>query len=181
MTLTDSTRQHALERLLLEREVEQFFYMEAELLDDRRYNDWIELLADDIHYHMPIRRNVKFGEWHRENTDTDSEISWIDEGKRILAGRVRQINTGVHWCEEPVSRVRPIAANVRVVDVQGDEVKVSSRFIVYTNRLHDEVNLFVGKRDDVLRRDPVTGWKIAKRTILLDQNVLLEKVITTFF
>ena len=66
-------------------------------------------------------------------------------------------------------------------DVQGDEVKVSSRFIVYTNRLHDEVNLFVGKRDDVLRRDPVTGWKIAKRTILLDQNVLLEKVITTFF
>jgi biphenyl 2,3-dioxygenase subunit beta len=43
------------------------------------------------------------------------------------------------------------------------------------------VNLFVGKRDDVLRRDPVTGWKIAKRRILLDQNVLLEKVITTFF
>jgi 3-phenylpropionate/cinnamic acid dioxygenase small subunit len=43
------------------------------------------------------------------------------------------------------------------------------------------VNLFVGKRDDVLRRDPETQWKIAKRTILLDQNVLLEKVITTFF
>jgi 3-phenylpropionate/cinnamic acid dioxygenase small subunit len=169
MTLTDSGMQQTLERLLLEREVEQFLYMEAELLDDRRYNDWIELIADDIHYHMPMRRNVKFGEWHRENTDPDSEISWIDEGKRTLAGRVRQLNTGVHWCEEPV------------VDVQGDEVKVSSRFIVYTNRLHDEVNLFVGKRDDVLRRDPVTGWKIAKRTILLDQNVLLEKVITTFF
>jgi len=33
----------------------------------------------------------------------------------------------------------------------------------------------------VLRRDPDTKWKIAKRRILLDQNVLLEKVITTFF
>ena len=38
----------------------------------------------------------------------------------------------------------------------GDEVNVSSRFFVYTNRLHDEVNIFVGKRYDVLRRDPVT-------------------------
>jgi len=70
---------------------------------------------------------------------------------------------------------------VQVDDVQGDEVKVRSRFFVYTNRLHDEVNLFVGKRDDLLRRDPETKWKIAKRRILLDQNVLLEKVITTFF
>ena len=74
-----------------------------------------------------------------------------------------------------------VVSNVQVVDVLDDEVKVRSRFIVYTNRLHDEVNLFVGKRDDVLRRDSATGWKIAKRTIILDQNVLLAKVITTFF
>ena len=93
-----------------------------------------------------------------------------------MAGRVRQINTGIHWCGEPFSRVRHIVTNVQV-----DEVEVRSRFFVYTNRLHDEVNLFVGKRDDVLRRDPETKWKIAKRRILLDQNVLLEKVITTFF
>lgn len=181
MTLTANNVQQALERLLLERDVEQFLYHEAELLDTRQLTEWTELLADDIHYHMPVRRNVKFGEWHRENTDPDSEISWFDEGKRTLVGRVRQLNTGVHWAEEPVSRIRHIVSNVQVVEVQGDEVKVRSRFIVYTNRLHDEVNLFVGKRDDVLRRDPVTGWKIAKRTILLDENVLLQKVITTFF
>ena len=45
--------QQTLERLLLEREVEQFLYMEAELLDDRRYSDWIELIADDIHSTCP--------------------------------------------------------------------------------------------------------------------------------
>lgn len=179
--MTTTNMQETLERLLLEREVEQFLYMEAQLLDDRRYSDWIELIADDIHYYMPVRRNVKFGEWDRENTDPESEISWFDEGKRTLAGRVRQLNTGVHWAEEPVSRFSHLVTNVRVVDVQGDEVKVNCRFLVYTNRLHDEVNIFVGKRDDTLRRDPVTGWKIAKRTILLDQNVLLSKVITTFF
>jgi len=179
--MTTDTMQQTLERLLLEREIEQFLYNEAELLDERRFNEWIDLIADDIHYHMPIRRNVKFGEQYRENTDSESEISWFDEGKATLTGRVRQIMTGLHWCEEPFSRVRHIVSNVQVVDVDGDEVKVRSRFFVYTNRLHDEVNLFVGKRDDVLRRDPETGWKIAKRTIILDQNVLLAKVITTFF
>jgi 3-phenylpropionate/cinnamic acid dioxygenase small subunit len=175
------TLQQTLERLLLEREIEQFLYNEAELLDERRFTEWIDLIADDIHYHMPIRRNVKFGEQYRENTDPDSEISWFDEGKATLAGRVRQIMTGLHWCEEPFSRVRHIVSNVQVVDVQGDEVSVRSRFFVYTNRLHDEVNLFVGKREDILRRDPVTQWKIARRKIILDQNVLLSKVITTFF
>jgi 3-phenylpropionate/cinnamic acid dioxygenase small subunit len=94
---------------------------------------------------------------------------------------VRQINTGVHWCEEPFSRIRHIVSNVRVLAVDGDEVKVGSNFYVWQNRLQTEVNVFVGHRDDVLRRDPSTGWKIAKRLILLDQNVLLAKAVTTFF
>jgi len=175
------TRDQLLERLLLEREIEQFLYMEAELLDEHQFNDWIELIADDIHYHMPIRRNVKFGEWARANSDSESEISWFDEGKSTLAGRVRQLNTGIHWCEEPWSRIRHIITNVQIVNIRGDEIDVRSRFFVWQNRLHDEVNVFVGKREDVLRRDPTTGWKIAKRLILLDQNVLLAKVVTTFF
>lgn len=175
------TMQKALERLLLQREIEEFLSMEAELLDERRYNEWIELIADDIHYHMPIRRNVRFDQLHLENSSADSEISWFDEGKRTLAGRVRQLNTGVHWCEEPVSRLRHIVSNVQILEVKGDEVKVRCRFIVYKNRVETEVNLFVGKREDLLRRDSTTGWKIAKRTIILDQNVLLAKDMTILF
>ena len=139
MTLTARNMQHTLERLLLEREVEQFLYREAELLDARQWSDWTALLADDIHYYMPVRRNSKFGEWDRENSDPDSEISWFDEGKRTLIGRVRQLNTSVHWCEEPVSRIRHLVSNVRVGEVMGDEVQVRSTFICSTNRLHDEV------------------------------------------
>lgn len=175
------TMQQTLERLLLEREIERFLYMEAELLDERRFSNWIELIADDIHYFMPQRRNVKFGEQYRESSDPELEISWFDEGKATLVGRVRQLNTGLHWAEEPLSRIRHIVSNVEVLEVQGDEVKVRSRFLVYRNRLRDEVDLFVGKREDMLRRDSATGWKIAKRTIILDQNVLLAKNITTFF
>ena len=173
--------QQVLERILLKDEIENFLYMEAELLDERRFSDWIELIADDVHYYMPQRRNVKFGEQYRENSDPESEISWFDEGKVTLVGRVRQLNTGLHWAEEPLSRVCHVVSNVQILDVQGDEVRVKSRFIVYRNRLQDEVDLFVGKREDLLRRDQETGWKIAKRTIILDQNVLLAKNITVFF
>jgi 3-phenylpropionate/cinnamic acid dioxygenase small subunit len=169
-----------LDKMMLQHEIEQFLFHEAELLDERKYDKWIDLVAEDIHYWMPMRRNVKFGEQHRENSDPESEISWFDEGKQTLAGRVRQILTGVHWCEEPFSRIRHIVTNVQVVAVDGDEVEVRCRFITYTNRLAEEVNWFVGKREEILRRDPDTGWKIAKRTIILDQNILLEKVITTF-
>jgi len=171
----------ALERLILKDEVEQFLYHEAALLDERRYEEWIDLIAEDIHYFMPIRENVKFGEWDKENSDPASEISWFDEGKEVLEGRVRQLMTGVHWAEEPVSRIRHLITNIRVVDVQGDEIHTSDNFFVWHNRLQEEVNLFAGRRDNILRRDPDTRFKIAKRTILLDQSVLLAKVVTFFF
>jgi 3-phenylpropionate/cinnamic acid dioxygenase small subunit len=171
----------AVERLVLKDEVEQFLYHEAALLDERRYEEWVQLMADDIHYFMPIRSNVKFGEWDRENSDADSEISWFDEGKDMLEGRVRQLQTGVHWAEEPVSRIRHIISNIRVVRVEDPEIWVSDNFVVWHNRLLDEVNLFVGRRDHVLRRDPDVGFKVAKRTILLDQSTLLAKVVTFFF
>jgi len=169
------------EQMLLDREIERFLYNEAALLDERRFSEWVQLIAEDIHYHMPIRRNVKFGQWDRENTDPDSEIGWFDEGKRTLEGRVRQLETGVHWPEEPFSRIRHIVTNVRILEVRGDEVEVNSNFFIYLNHLRDEEVKFIGTRYDVLRRDSETGWKIAKRKILLDQNVLLAKVISTFF
>jgi 3-phenylpropionate/cinnamic acid dioxygenase small subunit len=179
--MSPETMQRSLERLLLQREIEEFVAMEAELLDERRYNEWIQLMADDIHYYLPIRRNMRFGEQDREESSADSEISWMDEGKRILVGRVRQIMTGIHWCEEPLSRVRHVISNVQIVALRGDEVEERDRFIVYRNRLQDEWDLFAGKREQVFRRDSETGWKVAKRTVILDQNVLLAKNITFFF
>jgi 3-phenylpropionate/cinnamic acid dioxygenase small subunit len=173
--MVTETREQAIDRLLLVREIEDFLYNEAELLDERLYDDWLDLVADDVHYHMPIRRNVKFGEWDRENSKAGVEVSWFDEDKRTLVGRVRQLATGIHWCEEPVSRVRHVVSNVQLVKVHGDEVHVRCRFILYKNRVQDLESLFIGKREDVLRRDDSTGWKIAKRTVILDQNVFLAK------
>jgi 3-phenylpropionate/cinnamic acid dioxygenase small subunit len=170
-----------LARLILQQQVDEFLYREARFLDERRYSEWLDFMAEDLHYFMPIRRNIKFGDWDLEYSDPEREISYFDEGKDILVGRVRQINTGVHWAEEPVSRFEHIISNVEILSVEGDTVEVASKFYVYQNRLQDEVQVFCGRRYDVLRRDPETTFKVVKRKILLAQNVLLPKVINTFF
>jgi biphenyl 2,3-dioxygenase subunit beta len=170
-----------LERVILQHAVEQFLYTEARLLDERRLDEWLDLLAEELHYWMPMRRNIKFGDWDLEFTNAENEINWFDEGKDILAGRIRQINTGIHWPEEPVSRFEHMVSNVEVVEVDGDRIRVNSKFFCYQNRLQDEVNHFVGRREDLLRRDPHTGFKIVKRKIILAQNVMLPKVVNTFF
>jgi 3-phenylpropionate/cinnamic acid dioxygenase small subunit len=173
--------EEVLSRVALKYDVEQFLMREARLLDERRLVEWLDLLAEEIHYFMPLRRNIKFGDWDLEFSDPETEISYFDEGKDILEGRVRQINTGVHWAEEPVSRFEHLISNVEIVSVDGDEVQANSKFFVYQNRQTDEVNMFVGRRYDLLRRDAETGFKVVKRKILLAQNVLLPKVVNTFF
>lgn len=177
LTSVDSA---TLTRVILQQEVEQFLYREARLLDERRLEEWLDLLAEELHYWMPMRRNIKFGDWDLEFTSSETEINWFDEGKDILAGRIRQTNTGVHWPEEPVSRFEHLISNVEVVGVEGDEVRVNSKFHCYQNRLQDEVNQWVGRREDLLRRDPDTKFKVVKRKIILAQNVMLPKVLNTF-
>lgn len=169
----------------LKHQAEEFLFAEADLLDQRRFAEWLDLLADDLVYFMPIRRNVKFGTHaEAENTRQGEDISWFDEDKWTLAKRVEQLQTGVHWAEEPLSRVSHLVTNVRVLEVRPSierplEMLVGSRFLVYQNRNEYENYTLVGKRTDTLRR--LDGrWKLARREILLDQSVLLAKNLTVF-
>ena len=102
MTTTES----AIANLLLKEEVSEFLFEEAEILDERNFEKWLDLLTDDIRYWMPMRRNVKSNELDREFTREGQDINWFDEGKDTLERRVHQILTGVHWAEEPLSRIR---------------------------------------------------------------------------
>ena len=59
------------------------------------------------------------------------------------------------------------------------EVSVTCRFLIYRNRVQTETDILVGKREDSLRRNGA-GWLLARRKIILDQNVLLSKNLTFF-
>ncbi|MDR3536573.1 MAG: 3-phenylpropionate/cinnamic acid dioxygenase subunit beta [Acetobacteraceae bacterium] len=177
---------HGLAWFQLKQDVEDFLYAEADLLDQRRFRDWLDLLADDLVYFMPIRRNVKFGQHdEKENTRQGEGISWFDEDKWTLAKRVDQILTGVHYAEEPLSRVTHMVSNIRLLDASPSaedarEVTVGSRFLVHQNRVEYETYTFIGRRTDLLRRAGAS-WQIARREMILDQNVLLAKNLSIFF
>lgn len=165
------------------REIEDFFYAEADLLDERRFEQWLDLLTDDIRYWMPIRKNVGLKDIGRETTG-ENDVAWFDDDKDTLTKRVKQILTGIHWAEEPLSRVAHLITNIRLAEhthevPEGKSVTVKCRFFVYRNRLDTETDILVGRRKDILRR--VDGsFKIARREILIEQSVLQAKNLTVF-
>lgn len=170
----------------IKRDIEEFLYDEANLLDERRFNEWIETLSDDLRYFMPMEYNVKFGEHAaREFTKREEQMSWFNEGKWSLGKRAEQILTGVHWAEEPLSRVCRLVSNVQLTHIETNaagqlEVDVTSRFLIYQNRCEYEQYFFVGDRFDRLRSTD-QGWKLCEREIRIHQNVLLAKNLTVFF
>ncbi len=159
-------------------EVEELYYLEAELLDDRRFDEWVDLFTDDARYWVPARQTTTTGELADEFAKP-GEIAYMDESKRTLQMRVDKLRTGISWAEVPPSRTRHIVSNVRVRQNGGGEIEARSNFICYRSRLETEQDLYVGERADVLRR--VDGaLRIAKRTVLLDETVLSARNISVF-
>src|ERR1700728_265772 len=165
--------------MLTQYEVERFLYEEAALLDAHQYAQWLELFAEDVHYFMPLRRTRSKRELDQEFTKP-GEMAWFDDNKMVLAGRVAKLATGTSWSEDPPSRARHLITNVRVVEDSEEEVNVESNFHIYRTRLKSEEQSWIGSRQDTLRRSG-DGFLIAKRTILLEQTVLLSPNLSTFF
>jgi 3-phenylpropionate/cinnamic acid dioxygenase small subunit len=163
----------------LQQEIEQFLYHESRVLDERRYEEWYDLLTDDIHYFMPTRYNRLKREASKEFSGPD-DAAFFDEDKHSIAQRIRRLNTGLAWAEDPPSRTRHMVTNV-IIRPRG-EYEVDCYFMVYRSRLEREVEMFVGMRHDVLRRaNNAAGFMVAARTIILDQAVLMARNLSFFF
>lgn len=166
--------------------VEQFYYYEAELLDDGRFADWLELFDDDLHYWLPTRSNRNRRQ-QALSIAQRGEAAFYDETKDSLAWRIRRYDSGMAWSEDPPSRTRHMVTNVQVrhrgePDVaSAREFTAKSAFLVYRSRLEREVDIYAGSREDVLRLHSDGSLRVANRTILLESNVLLAKNISMFF
>jgi 3-phenylpropionate/cinnamic acid dioxygenase small subunit len=164
----------------LRREIEEFLYSEAELLDDRKLREWFDLLADDIRYWMPIRHNLfERPDDIRDELSKPGEGFYFDDDRKSLKIRVERAYARNAWAEMPPSRTRHLITNIRIKKDDGREIEVHSNFLVYRTRMENDQDMFVGERQDVLRRID-GGFKIAKRTIILDQAVLTAKNISVF-
>ncbi|MBP7648219.1 MAG: 3-phenylpropionate/cinnamic acid dioxygenase subunit beta [Phenylobacterium sp.] len=168
-----------LQRVLLQHEVEQFLYAEAALLDARRYRDWLELVAEDVEYWMPLRRTVTNADIDREFTKP-GEVAYFDDDYAFLQMRVKKLEAGSAWSEDPPSRSRHFVSNVRILDVADDEVTLEACFHLYRTRLERDVDSWIGRRVDVLRRHG-DSFQLAKRHLFLDQTVIQSTNMSTIF
>lgn len=164
----------------LRHRVEDFFYLEAELLDERRLREWLELFTDDVHYWMPVRYNpLERPKDLNEELSGPGESYYFNDNKETLRIRVERFYSKSAWAEMPPSRTRHLISNIRIRQDNGVQLDVDSNFLVYRTRMEKDEDIFVGTRKDILRRVN-KELKIARRKILLDQAVLGAKNISVF-
>lgn len=158
-------------------EVYSFLVQEAELLDERREREWLELFTDDAEYLMPVRVNRERG----EGDGFSEEAFYFEETRGSLELRVRRLETEYAWAEDPPSRTRHFVTNIRVAQgEEEDEVAVRTNLLLYRSRGSEpHHDLLSAERKDVLRKED-GQWKLRRRVILLDHSVLETHNLSVF-
>ncbi|MEQ8839200.1 aromatic-ring-hydroxylating dioxygenase subunit beta [Haliea sp.] len=160
---------------------QRVLYREAELLDSRRYAEWLEMLSDDLLYEMPLRTNRLGRELQFEFNDP-GELSHFEEDKGGIALRLRRLGTNMAWSEDPPSRTRRLVSNIVVKSASEGEVLVGSNQLVYRSRLDHQKELFSCARFDIWRiqTDPA-AWQLAYRNIVFDDAIVHGSNLGIFF
>lgn len=156
--------------------VQDLLHYEAEQLDDRNFEAWLELFTDDVAYTAPIAVTRK-----SPAPDVVDEIGHFDDTKQSLTLRVRRLRTDVAWAEDPPSHTRRVVANIRIrPGERADELAVRSNMLLFRSRGDlGAYDLLAAERHDLLRR--VDGaWRIASRRAVLDQASLGTKNLGVF-
>jgi 3-phenylpropionate/cinnamic acid dioxygenase small subunit len=152
------------------REVTEWLFHEAELLDAGDYRGWMDRIAEDLRYVVPLRVTRE----REAPTDVIVGMTHMDDDYDSMEMRVLRLETEYAWAEDPPSRSRHFITNIRVEAGEGDgELKVKSNLLLYLTRGDAPVyDLLSGERTDVLRREG-GALKLAFRSVLLDQTTVM--------
>lgn len=158
-------------------EIQDFLNREALAIDERRFRDWLEYLADDLRYEVPLRVTREgLAEWEVSPT---SRI--FDDDKQTLTIRVERLETDFAWAEQPPSRTRHYVTGVVVDPYEVDgEYRVKSNCLIYRSRGDSpDPNFYSVARTDIVRSTE-DGYQIAKRWAVLDQSVINAHNLSIF-
>ena len=163
------------------REVTEFLYREAELLDDRRFEEWIELYTEDSYYWAPTSP---------DQTSRQGTLSLIHDDKEKMRLRVARLRHPAIHAQSPPSRSCHVIGNVLLVGEDAGnagenagenngEITVRSNFVMTEHRTAQRrlpTRLYSGRCEHRLRRDG-DGWRIAaKKVVLTDCDDFLEMI-----
>jgi ethylbenzene dioxygenase beta subunit len=159
--------------------LERFLRKEARLLDLELYRKWYDLLAEDLFYWMPLRENRQRRDKRREVEP--GNMAFFDERKADIDVRLRRLESGKAWIEDPAGRHVYAITNVEAfATATPDEYEVLSVFTLYRNRSNHDESTIMGRRRDIVRSHG-DDFLIARRLILIQQSVLLSKNLSVFF
>ncbi|MEE8333811.1 MAG: aromatic-ring-hydroxylating dioxygenase subunit beta [Alphaproteobacteria bacterium] len=136
------------------RAIEEFLFLEARLLDEGRYQDWLDLFTPDAWYWVPIKPD------QQSPHDT---VSIIYDDRKALETRVRRLLHPAIHAQNPPSRTSRLVGNV-VVESPDDgagRMVVSSRLQMVEFR-RDRQRLFAATVRHLLMPAGDTfriGWK----------------------
>jgi p-cumate 2,3-dioxygenase subunit beta len=140
-------------------EAEQLLYREAQLLDEARYHEWLEMLTTDVLYRIPQ---------HGAGGDPAHEISIAYDDAARLKDRIGRLATGLAHAQDPRSKTQRLISNIQIVESSDDAAQVRSAMMLYELRRGRE-RIFAGRCEYRLRRE-LDGWKIAAKTVILVNN-----------
>lgn len=157
----------------------QALYYEARLLDEERYADWLDLLADDVRYRMPLTAR-------RFRADRSAALAEgpgyvFDDDKGRLRIRVQRLESGLVWAEDPRNAVRRIVSNVEIYRADDEsEAVVHSVIEIHRSRIDAQERRLTAARTD--RWCEAQGqWRLVTRDIRFDHPVVIDSNLNVFF
>lgn len=160
-------------------EIEQFLYREARLLDTERYEEWLGLMAEDIHYWMPGIQ-ARFRD-DRSAAPLIERMAYYDDDLLNLRRRVTRFMHTTAWAEDPPTRTCHVVNNIEVeLTPNSREYQVYSTFVNCRGRNETEETWLAGRRTDLVRRNGDGYLQLARRDIRITQAVLLAKNLNVF-
>ena len=139
----------------LHREVEQFLYLQAELLDAKRWQEWTDLFAPEGMYWMPVAP---------EQTEWESSPSIFIEDKSLMEIRKGRVSHPNAWSQAPQWETSHLVSHVAIESNAGGTVRVRSRFHMMELR-RDVIRHFGGTYRHTLVRDPAGALRIALQRV----------------
>ena len=111
----------------LKSRIEDFLTHEAALLDDKRFDEWLELYDEDAHYWVPVLPDA---------AERGECMAHFDEERSFMEARVARLALPNAYSEHPPSRTCRIISNIQIVGEDGDgSVQVRANLIVHEFRL----------------------------------------------
>jgi p-cumate 2,3-dioxygenase beta subunit len=147
----------------LHSELERFLYAEAELLDEWRLPEWLELFQPGGVYLVPST-DLPQG-------DPGRDLFLVQDDRFLLEQRVNSLMKRSAHAEYPHSRTRRMIANVTVGLDSSGGVRVRANFAVFRMR-SGAFDTYVGQYRHLMERDESGGLRFIERRAVLDLNTL---------